>query len=79
MLARILNWRIQPVPLAPDRAMMFNRSSELEPALLYEVPRKAWGAAATLVTEAHRHLKLKAALDKHLATFKTYAPRVPMK
>ena len=59
--------------------MMFNRSSEMELALVYEVPRKAWGAAAALVTKAQRHLKLKTAVDKHLATFKTYAPRVPMK
>jgi hypothetical protein len=59
--------------------MMFSRSSEAETALVYEVPRKASGAAERLVTEACRNLNLKATVDKHLATFKTYTPPVPMK
>jgi hypothetical protein len=58
-----------------------HKKSQIEArASVHVVGQKIAGAAvARLGTEADRNSKLKAAVDQRLATFKTYAPPVPMK
>jgi hypothetical protein len=72
-------------PMLPNRNEIFRRhrtsaqKSQVEArALIYVTEtNNAGGVVTTLGTEADRNLKMKAAVDRQLGTFKTCALQVP--